>query len=209
MKRLALLLAALTAAAPVRAAGGFDAHGFAGMRADLPRGGVCARSGPETCGPRSAQAPRFQLAAATGAQAPAVTLTDLDRNPIGLASLRGRVVLLDFWATWCPPCQASTATLQALHARHAAAGLVVIGVNQQESAARVTAYMTRHRATYRQTIDDGSAAQAFGARHVPTFVLIGRDGRIAWQEAGFDNATVAPMTSAIEGALAAGRPASL
>ncbi|MDX6767908.1 MAG: TlpA disulfide reductase family protein [Elusimicrobiota bacterium] len=205
MRPTALLFAALSVAAASASAIGFEsAVAEAGaLRPSFERRRVCAMS-DEGNDPRG-----LTLIAGNGSAAPDFTLLDTARRSFTLSSLRGRVVLLDFWATWCGPCRNSGATLQALHTRHSAAGLSVIGVNQREDAATINDYTSdpEHRLTYRQVMDDGAVARSYEVRGVPHFVLIGRDGRVRWQMSGFDARTpadAAEMSRAVEAALSEG-----
>jgi thiol-disulfide isomerase/thioredoxin len=106
-------------------------------------------------------------------------LRDLAGNPVRLADLRGRLVWLNFWATWCPPCQSETPVLRDL-AVNSGAGLAIIGIAVQETTpADVQAYADRYELGY--TIAFDATAAVFDRYRVfalPTQVLIDRDGRI-------------------------------
>lgn len=96
-----------------------------------------------------------------------------------LADQRGKVVLVDFWATWCRPCQASTPILVRLANRYRARGLVVLGVNVDEGTPDMVGPFIRHfGVTYPVLYDDGQAQSAYTIRALPTAVLIDREGRI-------------------------------
>jgi len=113
-----------------------------------------------------------------GEATPPLVLPQLDGSPWDLADARGRVVLLNFWATWCEPCRTEMPSLERLAARHAADGLRVVAVNYRESAATIRAYVERSGLSLTVLRDaDGRAARAWGARMFPTTLLVGRDGR--------------------------------
>ena len=76
-----------------------------------------------------------------GSLAPDFTLTDLDGNSVRLQDLRGQVVFLNFWATWCPPCRAEMPDIEALHRKYRDRGVVVLGVDLRESESGVRAYV--------------------------------------------------------------------
>ncbi len=96
-----------------------------------------------------------------------------------LADQRGKVLLVDFWATWCRPCQASTPILVRLANRYRARGLVVMGVNVDEGAPDMVGPFMRHfGVTYPVLYDDGQVQSAYAIRALPTAVLIDRQGRI-------------------------------
>ncbi len=110
---------------------------------------------------------------------PPLELQDLDDRPWRLADQAGRVTVLNFWATWCEPCQAEMPSLQALAQRHAASGqLQVIGVNYQEGAMRVRRFVQRHDLRFPILLDEqGTAARAWTSRIFPTTVLVDARGR--------------------------------
>lgn len=109
---------------------------------------------------------------------PPLTLTDLRGQPWSLSAQRGRVVLLNFWATWCEPCRAEMPTLQALAERLGPGRLAVAGVNYQESAARIERFVAAAALTFPVLLDrDGAVTRAWTRRIFPTSVLVGPDGR--------------------------------
>jgi peroxiredoxin len=132
---------------------------------------------------------RQQIAAesrpATGAAAPSAApdfeLTASDGKVIRLADLRGKVVLLNFWATWCPPCKAEMPDLNALQRKYGAdRDFVVLGVNDEESAADVIAFAQREGIAFPLLLDpDGRVIEKlFDVRYLPTSMIIDRDGNI-------------------------------
>jgi thiol-disulfide isomerase/thioredoxin len=110
--------------------------------------------------------------------APALELNDLDGKPWRLAALKGRPVLLNFWATWCEPCRAEMPSLERLAARHERAGLVVLAVNFKEPVPTIRRFLELQPSTLTVLLDtDGDAASAWTPRVFPTTVLIDRSGR--------------------------------
>jgi peroxiredoxin len=124
-----------------------------------------------------AQAPELRVTRDDGST---VTLTDLDGNPVRLADLRGRLVWLNFWATWCPPCQSETPVLRDMDAAYRAQGLSIVGIAVQETTPDdVRSYAQRYNLGYRIAFD--ASADIFHEYRVyalPTQVFIGPDGRI-------------------------------
>jgi thiol-disulfide isomerase/thioredoxin len=122
-------------------------------------------------------APELTVKAADGSPAP---LLDLAGKPVQLADLRGRLVLLNFWATWCPPCQGETPVLRDLDEQYRARGLSIIGVAVQETTpSDVAAYATKYGLGY--TIAFDAAADVFHEYKVfalPTQVLVDPAGRV-------------------------------
>jgi thiol-disulfide isomerase/thioredoxin len=107
-------------------------------------------------------------------------LRDLDGNPVRLADLRGKLVWLNFWASWCPPCQSETPILRDIADRYAGEELEIVGIAVQETTPdNVKDYAERYELNYRIAFD--ASADAFNAYKVyalPTQVFIGPDGRV-------------------------------
>jgi thiol-disulfide isomerase/thioredoxin len=139
-----------------------------------------------------------------GTIAPDFTLNDTSGKPVTLSSLRGKVVLLDFWASWCPPCQASTPFLQELENQYGSKGLVVLGVNQGESHDKVKDFMTTRGLTYKVVLDESRSLQGpYRVRGIPAFVIVGTDGSIVWRQTGYTPDMQSAFKAVIEKALAA------
>ncbi len=120
-----------------------------------------------------------QAAAAwVGRTAADFTLNDLNNQPVTLADLRGKVVLLDFWATWCGPCRIDMPRIDALHREFHQEGLAVLGVNA-ESPEVARSYMEGNGHGFVSLADPGmKVARAYGVSAIPTVVVIGKDGKI-------------------------------
>ena len=109
---------------------------------------------------------------------PALDLSDLDGKQWTLPALAGRVVLLNFWATWCAPCRIEMPSLDALARQHRGRDLLVLAVNYRETAAMIRTFL--ERMPYRATIlldADGDAASDWTPHIFPSTVLIGRNGQ--------------------------------
>jgi cytochrome c biogenesis protein CcmG, thiol:disulfide interchange protein DsbE len=109
-------------------------------------------------------------------------LLDLDGTPITLASLRGKVVWLNFFASWCPPCQQETPILRRLSDTYRDRGLALVGISVQETtAADVTAYADRYRLHYRIGFDGtGEVLREYKVFALPTQFFIDTGG-VIWQ----------------------------
>lgn len=106
---------------------------------------------------------------------------------VSLEDLRGKVVLLNIWATWCPPCREEIPVLQALHEEHAAGGLEVVGVSIDAAgeAAAVERFAQQFGVTYPVWLDPQErVSSVFRTTGVPTTVLIDRDGEMLWRHLG-------------------------
>jgi len=116
-------------------------------------------------------------AARLGSPAPDFALRRLDGESVRLANLRGRAVVLNFWATWCPPCRAEMPELDAL--AHERPDLTVLAVDVQEDAAQVEGFRTELRLSLPIALDiDGQTWAVYQSRGLPTTYLIDRDGTI-------------------------------
>jgi len=123
------------------------------------------------------RAPELEIVGPDGAPAP---LLDLDGNPVLLADLQGRPVWLNFWASWCPPCQAETPTIRDLAAAYAPQGLEVIGVSVQEATEDdVRVYAERYGLEYTVAADlAGDVFRRYRVYGLPTQYFIDEDGII-------------------------------
>jgi len=109
---------------------------------------------------------------------PRLELTDLDGKRWSLAALRGQVVVLNFWATWCEPCRAEMPSLELLAQRHEHNGVVVLAVNYQEPIPAIRRFLQAQPVTLPILLDrDGEAAIAWTPRVFPSTVLIDRAGQ--------------------------------
>jgi len=119
-------------------------------------------------------------------QQPAFTVTTLDGRPMSDSTLRGRVVLVNFWATWCLPCRAEMPLLQAMAYRHDSAGLVVLGLSVDcDSPETVRQFLTERSISYPVAMVGRETETAFGGvQGYPTSVLLDRTGRVRYKVLG-------------------------
>ena len=137
-----------------------------------------------------------------GAAAPAFTLRDLAGREVSLAALQGRVVVIDFWATWCAPCVFQIPILNEFYAAHRGDGVAVLGVAVDvEGAGVVAPFVEEHGIRYPILLGSESLARDFGALGFPTLFVVGPEGRIETVHTGVIDAET------LEAALASARGA--
>ncbi len=129
-----------------------------------------------------------------GKPAPDFKLTGLDGKSVALADLKGSVVIVDFWATWCGPCRQSLPHLNKLYDEKKAAGLKVFAVNLQEEKDEVRKFVDSTKLTVPVLLDtDGATAKNYAAQAIPETVIIGKDGIVKKVFVGFGPGTEAEM----------------
>jgi thiol-disulfide isomerase/thioredoxin len=124
--------------------------------------------------------------------APDWQLTDLNGKPVKLSDFRGKVVLLDFWATWCAPCRIEIPHFVELQKQYGNKGLTVIGVSLDEQGPQVVKeFAKRFGVTYPIVIGNEKAVEAYGGIDaIPTTFVIDRQGRIVSRHMGYDDKAV-------------------
>ena len=105
-------------------------------------------------------------------------LQDLNGKEWKLSSLRGQVVLINFWATWCPPCRKEMPDLDSLYSRFGKRGLVVLAISD-EDAGKVTPFLKEHKVAYPILLDaDRAVAKLYGVEGIPKSFVYDRDGKL-------------------------------
>jgi peroxiredoxin len=140
-----------------------------------------------------------------GKPAPDFTLKTNAGATVKLSALRGKVVVVDFWATWCPPCRKSLPHIQKLSADQAriGKGLTVLAVNEQEPADKIDGFMKDKQFTFTVPMDsDGAVGNGYLVTGIPTTVVVGRDGVIRDVFIGFGEDSEAAVDAAVDKALA-------
>ena len=135
-----------------------------------------------------------------GRTAPNFTLPRLDGPPVTLSKLRGQVVVINFWASWCVECKVEQAALDQTWQQFQDSGVVLLGVNFEDETAAARGYVRTADVTYPVVEDtDSSTALAYGLRGVPETFIVNRSGRIVNRIIGPVDATA--LTSEINSTL--------
>ncbi len=131
-----------------------------------------------------------------GRPAPAFTLQDLNGQQVSLSDFKGKVVLLDFWATWCPPCVKAIPHLEALHERYKDLGLVVIGLNNEADHPKVRLF-AEAQISYVVLLDANKQFSEYDIQNIPTLFYIDKEGTVRHREIGFSEALQNQMEARI------------
>ena len=147
--------------------------------------------------PPAAAAPA--LTPGSGGPAPALGLRDLEGRQFNLAAYRGKVVLINFWATWCEPCRQEMPSIQRLRDRLSGKGFAVLAVSVDEPDARVRQFVKQTGLDLTVVMDPGkTVTRNWGVRYLPVSFIVGADGRIRYRVVGdidWDNDTVVGVIS--------------
>jgi thiol-disulfide isomerase/thioredoxin len=135
--------------------------------------------------------------------APDFTLKDMDEKAHSLSAYRGKVIMLNFWATWCPPCRREIPSMESIYQDLGKSGFVVLAVNEFETPDHVFAYTGQLSVfpTFPILFDhDSKVSQAYGVKGLPTTVLIDKRGRTVYRAVGgrdFDHPEVRKIVRAL------------
>ncbi len=120
-----------------------------------------------------------------GKPAPDLQVTDIHGNPVSLASWKGKTVLLDFWTTWCPPCQADASSIEKLNQKYGNSNLRIVGISVNENRDTVEKYLKKHPHSYPVVLSsENQMPRPYQIGIFPTYLIIAPDGTLVTAEQG-------------------------
>jgi peroxiredoxin len=156
------------------------------------------------CGPADQPSPEETTLTAVGQTAPSFEVTTLDGQVFNLEQERGRVVLVNFWATWCPPCREEIPRLEELWQQHAGDDFTMLAIAREETEDAVGPFVEAHAMSFPIACDvDRGVYRLYAEQYIPRNVVVDRSGTIVFQSSGYDSDEFAEMTAAIAEAMAA------
>lgn len=192
----------------------------AGMRTgELKRGGlwrpvllaaVCAgvialAGAPMGWAAKTAKEPSMKALTKVGERMPAFTVKEISGGTFSMAKERGKVVVVNFWATWCPPCRVEMPRLEKeiWNKYKGNPDFVMVAIARQQTDAKIAAFAKQHpEFTYPLAYDPQRAVyRKFAAAGIPRSYVVGRDGKIVFQSLGYEKGEVAKLDAAVRKAL--------
>jgi len=114
-----------------------------------------------------------------GTPAPEFTASDMQGNPVTLAAYKGKIILMDFWATWCPPCRSDSPALEKLYRKYSDRDLMIVGISMSEDRIEVERFLKSHPHTFPTVLSsENSMPAAYHVSAIPTYVVVDRDGTV-------------------------------
>jgi len=134
--------------------------------------------------------------------APDFNFTTLEKENISNTSLRGKVILLDFWGTWCPPCRESVPILRNLNKKYSGKAFQLVGVSSDEDEDVWRTYIEAQHMNWSEYIDlSGDVQSAFKIESFPTYIVLDKDGVVRYRQSGLGDSTQGDIEDAINKAL--------
>lgn len=139
-----------------------------------------------------------------GAKMPEIGLTDLAGKPVNAASLAGKVVIIDFWATWCAPCREELPQLEKFHQKYGPKGLVIVGVSIDKEPGGIKDFLAKLKVTFPVVHDAGhQLAGKYSPPRMPSSYIVDRKGTVRYVHGGYRAGDAAEFEKQIQELLAA------
>ncbi len=155
------------------------------------------------CSEQPASQPQLSAGAEKGQLAPDFTLKDMQGQDVSLSNLKGKVVVLNFWATWCPPCREEMPSMEMLYRKYKNQGLVILAVNVEENGAQlVQGFLQRNPYSFSILLDETAEIQdLYGVFRFPETFIIDRHGNVVEKVTGAIDWTSGPVFKLISSLL--------
>ncbi len=137
-------------------------------------------------------------------KAPEFTFTGLQGNAVRLSELRGKVVILEFWATWCPPCREAVPELNKVSENFHDKNVQLLGIAVDkggDALSKVSAFVKEHAVVYPVMVDSGSVNVAYGVSGIPVMFIIDKEGRVVKRHMGFSPSLAETISKEVENLL--------
>ena len=147
-----------------------------------------------------AQKAEYETRTSVGQPLPAFTVTDSAGKTFDTAAMKGRVMVVNFWATWCGPCRSEIPRLEKeIWEAHKADGLIVIGISRGEQMDLVKGFVAKNGMTYQIAVDpDRKIYDRFASAGIPRSYVVGRDGKITFQSLGYQAQEFDQLKAAVQ-----------
>jgi thiol-disulfide isomerase/thioredoxin len=173
-----------------------DAEGIAEMNAFINAPGNDAKSVAE------ARAMAANPVRAREPFAPDFSFTSMEGGEISSAALQGKVILLDFWATWCPPCRESVPTMVGLHKKFAGKPFEILGISGDDEEGTVKTFTSKNGMNWTEFLDNyGAVSGTFDVDSFPTYIVVDKEGVIRYRQSGFGPTVGSELEDTINKAL--------
>lgn len=130
--------------------------------------------------------------------APDFALKDTDGNKVRLSDYRGKVVLLEFWATWCPPCKLAIPDLNALQEKYNGEDFALLSISVDDPMDTLTPFVEEYEVKFPVLVNDAHVERLYGVINIPTTFIIDREGNIASKHLGYVPGTAEMISKEIE-----------
>lgn len=130
--------------------------------------------------------------------APDFALKDIDGNKVRLSDYKGKVVLLEFWATWCPPCKLAIPDLNDLHEKYTGEDFALLSISVDDSLDTLKSFVEEYEVKFPVLVNDEHVERLYGVINIPATFIIDREGKIESKHLGYVPGTAEMLSKEIE-----------